>query len=65
MPLPFVMLLVYFGLGLIFTLGVLLRESKKRGVGPRQEPLVFGLYFLLWPIVGIFWLLSDRSKPKL
>ena len=64
MPLPYVMLSVYFGLGLIFTLVVLLRETNKRGVGPRQEPIVFGLYFLLWPIVGVFWLFSDRTKPK-
>lgn len=55
---------VYFSLGLLFAFLVILGKRKTRGLGLSEEPALFWLYLLLWPLMALAWLVRNKSEKR-
>jgi hypothetical protein len=50
---PTIFLTAYLALGLFVALITVLRSKKVRGFGPSEEPALFWLYLLFWPVMFV------------
>jgi hypothetical protein len=55
---------IYFSLGLLFAFLVILGKRKTRGLGLSEEPALFWLYLLLWPLMALASLVSSKSEKR-